>query len=182
MGSDTKSWANIFTHTLLTRLPPRTWEEWLVNKDIPHEMPSFEEVKDFVVKRAAAKQSIEERPKRAFWQNANTQVASENIERHGDDAKPVNCFNCDRPHRIYRCHDLIRRPLSDRIQQIKKLKLCDKCLHPVHLSGETCLAKACPHCKGGHNGMLCPSSEKDDHKKDESDDDWNSYPKAGTSK
>lgn len=194
-------WSVVFAHKLLTRLPTQTWEEWLVNKDDPKEMPSYKEVEAFVRKRATAKQNIEGRQKLSYGRNTTPSEYSATAQHKPTmraEAGAVDCFNCKKPHRIYRCHQLILMPLNKRVERISELHLCDKCLHPEHLSGERCLANECPHCKGGHNGIICPINERklikeraakqaanqNTDQENDSDGHWNPMPnlvKAGTS-
>ncbi|KAJ8946909.1 hypothetical protein NQ317_015189 [Molorchus minor] len=57
-------------------------------------------------------------------------------------SNPICCFYCKKGHTIYQCEAFLKHPISTRIDEITKLKLCKNCLRPNHNASQ-CQSSAC---------------------------------------
>lgn len=67
------------------------------------------------------------------------------------------CYLCNGAHFIYFCEKFLTLPVSDRIKEVRRLKLCLNCLKNVHYV-KTCKMGICRECTGKHN-TLCHQSQ-----------------------
>lgn len=65
----------------------------------------------------------------------------------------VKCEFCKGSHFVYFCQKLLALSVSERLREIKKLKLCFNCLRSSHTASE-CRASGCKRCRGRHNSLL----------------------------
>lgn len=63
------------------------------------------------------------------------------------------CCLCQGQHLIYGCNKFLNLSVKDRIEKIKRLKLCLNCLRPDHFA-RTCRSGSCKNCGKRHN-TLC---------------------------
>lgn len=99
-------------------------------------------------------------PKRPLGKSASR---SPSIERPSNQLDRFSycllCPNKDTSHRAFKCERLLCLGLDDRIDLLKRQKLCLLCLCGYHSNWE-CTMGRCKHCFDfPHNSVICPQSE-----------------------
>lgn len=164
LGSPVEHWDHILVYLLLSRMPPRTLTQWNTANDLM-EMPTLEEVLKFLNTRArgilnmATEQPKEQQSKdKPKEQSTGTKPKEWKKEQTSTSLK---CFRCQGNHPIFRCTELIQKPVNERIRIIKGLKRCLNCFSASHEAGSSsCKAGTCRVCKKEyHNSILCPKAK-----------------------
>ncbi|KAJ8976819.1 hypothetical protein NQ317_008713 [Molorchus minor] len=63
------------------------------------------------------------------------------------------CTFCKGEHYIQDCAEFLQLDVNDRIENVKKLRLCINCLRPGHMVKQ-CRSSSCRNCKSRHNSLL----------------------------
>ena len=63
------------------------------------------------------------------------------------------CPLCNESHTLYNCEKLRALPVSSRIEEVRRLRICFNCLTPGHHNRQ-CHAGPCTKCKRKHNTLL----------------------------
>lgn len=131
----------------------RGWERTLEND----EMPTFEQLLNFINKQARGEELETEVPttsrgnayqdrsqRNRVNSRGHTYVAMTNVNK---------CVMCKDNHEIYQCKQFLQAAVRDRLDIIKKGRLCLNCFRPNHLVSN-CQAKGCKKCNKKHNTLL----------------------------
>lgn len=163
LGSPVEHWDHILVYLLLSRMPPRTLTQWNTANDLIA-MPTLEDVLKFLNTRArgilnmGTEQSKEQKPK----ENSNWQPtgAKQKEWKPEPTTATLKCFKCQGNHPIFRCTEIINKPVNERVRVIKSLKRCLNCFSAGHEAGSSsCKAGTCRVCKKEyHNSILCPKA------------------------
>lgn len=178
VGCPVDKWDNFVVHALISRMAPRTLQEWETSQDL-RQMPSVDDVVKFLERRArgivnlkqsqtqtqneSSEQQYKERytgtkPKVKLVQNANQQ----NQSRANPNALGGGtCYNCQQIHPMYRCKQFLSLTVNQRRDRTRELQLCFNCFMPTHRAGsQSCKFGACKSCPGKlHNSLLCKAEQ-----------------------
>lgn len=149
LGEPTESWDRLIIFFMSRKLDSESKLEWekLSVSDFNND-PSLKHFTDFIVNRCRILEAIDGSSRTFKTQksvNSGTFVAVNN--------KHVKCEICKEPHFVYACEKLKSLSVPDRIQQVKRSKLCLNCLRSSHLAYE-CRSEGCRKCKQRHNTLL----------------------------
>ncbi|XP_039310735.1 uncharacterized protein LOC120358921 [Solenopsis invicta] len=147
----TSHWDDILVHVLSSKLDALTSREWQLSLT-GSELPTFKQFIDFVAHRC---QTLETSSKsNAPSKNANA-LAQSNARRHSCVATlKTKCGFCKGEHLIYYCQDFLALPVSQRISEIRKRRLCTNCLRSTEHASSKCSSGGCKICKLKHNSLL----------------------------
>lgn len=94
----------------------------------------------------------------------------------------ITCFLCKQNHPAKRCPTFLSASIGQRVKSVNDLKLCMKCIHPIH-PGKACKDEKCesncPKCGEStfHNSLLCSKAYQafaySAERQAKNDDDWN---------
>ena len=77
------------------------------------------------------------------------------------DGKPINenklsCYFCQEPHKIFNCKKLKEKSPEDKLDFVKKSRLCHVCFSPNHVSSNCRSTYVCSvnECRGRHSRLL----------------------------
>lgn len=74
----------------------------------------------------------------------------------------MSCEVCNGSHFVYKCVQLLKLSVNDRIEKVKHLHLCLNCLRSNHTFAK-CLSQGCRECKAKHNTLLCKNKQGNTH-------------------
>lgn len=74
-------------------------------------------------------------------------------QSHHANAINSQCVLCKGDHYIFNCDKFIKQSPINRIEEVKKLKLCSNCLRPGHQTSQ-CRSSGCRQCHKYHNTLL----------------------------
>lgn len=160
-GSPVDHWDHFVVHLLVSRMPPRTLTQWETSQDLEN-MPTIEIVLNFLERRARGLLNLGAQSSVQSKSNENSNNRSRTREKQSENYQSsVKCFKCNGSHPIYRCEEVLKKPIAEREKIIKNLKLCRNCFRKDHETGSSqCRAGKCRVCqKENHNSILCPKSK-----------------------
>ena len=79
---------------------------------------------------------------------------SQNNHIGTDKDKKLNCWVCQKPHKICQCEEYQKKSIPDRRKLINEKRCCYNCLSPKHSVRECKSRVSCRHCKKRHHSSL----------------------------
>lgn len=123
----------------LDKTTAREWEELKVNSlgTIAEDLPTLEDFKMFLKHKADLLETLE--------LSKDTKVKAKG---HSNTFTAVNCSCalCKGSHYIQNCSKFLKLPINERIEQVKKLRLCINCLRKNHVA-KVCHSGKCMYVK-----------------------------------
>lgn len=180
-GIDVTSWDPILKHILISKFDEETRSDWKVhigtNQRVPlNTLLDFLEVRMFTVGRP--EQGGQHLRAGQGGQHVRAGQGGQQPRQRGPQGIHVveeraeepeypdgRCVKCGRHHFIYNCPVLRRLTAKERFEEIKKLRLCFKCLKRHPGSKDDCHFGNCPICQGPHNAFICFTKERRDRER-----------------
>lgn len=154
-GINVQSWDAWVKFMLSAKMDDSTRKQWKQEIKRKQKVP-LKDMMEFLETRALETQSSQgER----FRNSMNHQDRKRNDARVFHVQESGKCPNCNQDHPIYRCPKMLAIPAKQRLEIIRDLKLCVKCLRS-HGKDE-CKFKECAHCGKPHNHLLCFKKENE---------------------
>jgi len=117
----------------------REWQASLTGSDLP----TFKQFAEFLDQRCHLQESL-------IRNNSMIQAVRKRLATHVATTS-LSCGYCNGEHLIYYCRDFIKLPVTRRLVEIWKRKLCTNCLRRNDHSSGKCKAGA---CEIKHNSLL----------------------------
>lgn len=176
LGLPTDTWDELVMHMVETSLDAqslRAWEEELELK----ERVNLNDLLDFLKTKCKTLERVEARSvdkgerspknndKRTKVHSASSlKTPSKGIkhEKTTSLTSSLNtgkCYYCNEAHFIYFCEKFLELPVSSRIKEVKRLRLCLNCLKNDHYV-KSCKMGSCRECTGRHNTLCHLPSDK----------------------
>lgn len=180
LGQPTDKWDIIIIFMLTSKLDSVTLMKWEEHRNsIEGDVPTLNEFSKFLIDRADVLESMNRNHKidnnkteipcknlpsiSKNYQLQNNQTKSHNnsftksfvasnksqVKRNGS----LCCIICNQNHKIYECSTFKAKGVEERIEDVKKYKLCMNCLRQGHPAIE-CRMGPCRECKNRHNSLL----------------------------
>ncbi|XP_053989825.1 uncharacterized protein LOC128882267 [Hylaeus volcanicus] len=161
VNQPTEYWDTILIHLVSSKLHKntrRSWERTLEDEEIPR----FQQLLEFINKHARGDdlgmetsnpfkvQGIQDRLRSKTQVRGQSYVAT-------DERKQV-CVVCKGVHPIYKCTNFLELSVRDRLNTVKRTKLCLNCLRPNH-TVVNCQLGNCRKCDKKHHTLLHIPSE-----------------------
>ncbi|KAK9711205.1 Protein of unknown function (DUF1759) [Popillia japonica] len=121
------------------------WKE----KQKPDILPTLDELTTFLRSRADLLETLE-------GTKTNTTKTKEQVtigKRHTFSTTLAICALCKESHYIYNCEKFLTLAINERIDTVKRLKLCINCLKAGHIA-KKCKSGKCKKCEAQHNTLL----------------------------
>ncbi|XP_076230305.1 uncharacterized protein LOC143176843, partial [Nomia melanderi] len=156
IGLPVMQWDAILVYLIGKKLDKNTrrgWERTLEDD----EMPTFEQLLKFINKQARG-----EELDRDFSTTSRRNIHQERsqgarINSRGQTflatTKARDCVMCKDSHEIYQCKHFLQATIRDRLELIKRNKLCLNCFRANHMA-INCQASGCKRCNQKHNTLL----------------------------
>lgn len=78
--------------------------------------------------------------------SSDSKKSSRSSKKGQSKKRPVKCFSCKEEHPFWKCPQLCRVPVAERIELVKRLKVCENCLKAKRHKTENCT----------NEGIKCP--------------------------
>lgn len=153
----TSSWDDLLVHILSSKLDPLSLREWQTSLS-SSELLTMKQFMDFITHRCRILEATI-KPILPSTKNVVTRSQS-NMKRQAACAATVKskCIYCHGDHYIYFCQAFQALPVSRRISEIRKRKICFNCLRTTTHAYDKCTSGSCKRCKAKHNTLLHDSS------------------------
>lgn len=151
LGEKTESWDRLIIYILANKFDSVTRRDW-ENFSIKGDLPSLDDLNKFLKSKCEILEKIE-----LTFQEKNPLHRNKRPGSHGFVAVKNNtdyeCYYCKRNHSIFKCESFLNLSVNQRIDVVKKLRLCLNCLRPSHPSWK-CKLNKCLKCHKTHNTIL----------------------------
>nr|CAH7754269.1 unnamed protein product [Callosobruchus chinensis] len=152
------SWDSILIFIVSGKLDNSTRRQW-ESTIPPKALPRIKDLITFLENRCAFLENL-------YPHTVNPQPAplnnQRNVRRHDvpsvNISTSVKCYYCGANHYLYYCDQFLKLSVSNRYQEIRKLKLCINCLRP-NVDRHRC-SGSCKNCKVRHNSILCDKESR----------------------
>ncbi|KAJ8979780.1 hypothetical protein NQ317_007688 [Molorchus minor] len=134
--------------TKLDTITAREWEETKANLT----KPSLENLNKFLKDRADLLESLENSKSNKKYDKSRFESRRDNKTKSFVTSKAC-CTFCKGEHYIQDCAEFLQLDVNDRIENVKKLRLCINCLRTGHMVKQ-CRSSSCRNCKSRYNSLL----------------------------
>ncbi|XP_031339663.1 uncharacterized protein LOC116168131 [Photinus pyralis] len=138
----------------------KEWESLKFNNDLP----TLKEMIEFITHRCKMLESIgkqtdsrknHDNPNvKSFQTNQSLRSGVRTVTSHATFSGTITCVICKQAHFIQQCPQFLKLTPDNRIQEIKKLRLCLNCLRENHLIANCKSIHNCKVCRKRHNSLL----------------------------
>lgn len=151
LGEDTEHWDTLIIFIVTSKLDKQTCREW--EKFVAEiKQPSLTNLKAFLKNRADFLETMESkthnRSSDKFSSNTKGNKSSRSLVSY-----QVKCMLCQKDHYLSNCSDFLKLPINERIEKVKKLRLCLNCLRSGHFN-KYCRGNPCKKCRLKHHSLL----------------------------
>jgi hypothetical protein len=156
LAISTESWDPVLIYLVSSKIDFATKKDWETTLK-SNELPTFEEFRAFLTQRCLTLESIQYNP---INQNSKViHVPKTNTQNNKNfsiqQSYPNNnCPKCKQSHSLYQCEEFLNLPINNRIDEVKRLKVCFNCLRPSH-DAKSCRSNStCKNCANKHHTLL----------------------------
>ncbi|XP_018364596.1 PREDICTED: uncharacterized protein LOC108762191 [Trachymyrmex cornetzi] len=151
------SWGTLLIHIILPKVDKGSRREWELKRSNREEFPTLAEFMDFLTNRSMFLEALSHtnrnaQPPSDARSNKVTQPQNKNVAQAYVSTDRGACAMCSKNHKLHECKAFLSLSAEDRSAEVKKKKLCFKCLNSFH--GRNCKAPNCKECPGYHNTLL----------------------------
>ncbi|XP_073819582.1 uncharacterized protein [Musca autumnalis] len=149
------SWDPILVYWVSSKLREDTltaWESSLANNK---EMPSWDQLDDFITKRLNMIESVSDIRKQNSHSSSSQKVASYNTSASTESFQKT-CKACKQIHPLRICSKFRAWPLSDKRKFVFDNKVCENCLSYGHIAKRCKSEHRCQTCRQSHHTLLHP--------------------------
>ncbi|XP_018377662.1 PREDICTED: uncharacterized protein LOC108770525 [Trachymyrmex cornetzi] len=145
----TTQWDDLLVYILSSKLDALTSREWQLSLT-GTALPTLKQFTDFVTHRCI---TLETSSKNKIV-NARAQSQSNTKQQSCVAFVKAKCVFCKGKHLVYHCESFLALPVSRRIAEARKRKLCANCLRPADHAANKCPSGSCKICRLKHNTLL----------------------------
>lgn len=180
LGQPTDKWDMLLIFMLSSKLDSHTLTKWEEYRNGLEEMPTLNQFTKFLTDRADVLESIHRSKQNSHAKTgllsgpsaaaapARHYNAAASSSHHNNNRAPSTksfaalnaqrqgvflCIICGENHKIYDCSTFKAKGIQERLNYVKKYKLCANCLRQGHPLSE-CRMGPCRECKERHNSLL----------------------------
>ncbi|XP_050516051.1 uncharacterized protein LOC126890925 [Diabrotica virgifera virgifera] len=148
-----KEWDSIIIFLVSSKLDNKTRKEWELSLSDVTTLPSYEEFIKFLSTRCQALEMLEFKSDTTNESSREVRKSKNRSYTHVSQQNNKICSFCKGSHLIYYCQGLLKLTVDNRIKEIRKLRLCTKCLRAGH-ANKDCRSEDCRKCNRNHNTLL----------------------------
>ncbi|XP_022828982.1 uncharacterized protein LOC111358223 isoform X2 [Spodoptera litura] len=158
LGLPTDQWDVLLIFIVSAKLDSTTGIKWEEYKNSLSDLPTLDQFYSFLRNRADILETTHYN--RSDKQEHNNIMHSQNKRQvksflsASDSTGKYQCVVCSHNHFVYECPKFKQMNYDDRMGEVKRLKLCTKCLRSGHNSYQCRLKGSCKICKDKHNTLI----------------------------
>uniref|UniRef100_A0A2A4JL65 Uncharacterized protein n=1 Tax=Heliothis virescens TaxID=7102 RepID=A0A2A4JL65_HELVI len=158
LGLPTNQWDVLLIFIVSAKLDSTTSIKWEEYKNSLLDLPSLDQFYSFLRNRADILETTHyNRSDKQEHNNMNYQNKKQVksfLAASDSNTGKYQCVICSLNHFVYECPKFKQMNYDDRMCEVKRLKLCTKCLRSGHNSYQCRLKGSCKICKGKHNTLI----------------------------
>ncbi|KAL0829413.1 hypothetical protein ABMA28_004186 [Loxostege sticticalis] len=165
LGVDTTSWDPLIVHLICKKLDAETYIDYKESRKSLRELPSFEELMNFIESKFTALEPLSKKEKDAQIQPKPSATSRPTFRpiyhKKMQQSKPYQavatftpkCPLCEEKHDLYQCTRFLNMSPETRLTTIAKHEICKNCLYKHY--GKGCHStKRCKYCNESHNSII----------------------------
>lgn len=157
----TEAWDDLIIHIIISKLDATTSKAW--ETSIPDkEVPNLKSLTDFLSKRCQALEAISGKLSNNNQSNNMFPNKSKDSLTTNVAVSNVSCPQCKGNHPIYFCEAFLQLSVENRVQTVKKARLCSNCLRSTSHQAKSCTSGSCRKCHKKHNTLIHVAKSADD--------------------
>ncbi|XP_075157832.1 uncharacterized protein LOC142231099 [Haematobia irritans] len=156
------SWDPILVYWVSSRLPDETLTAWENSLNDHKQMPSWEQLDDFISRRLNMLESITDMRKPSN-PPVNSQKSNSYFTKTENSYKP--CRACKQNHSLRTCTKFKSWPLSQKKKFVNENKLCENCLGYGHTVQNCQSDNVCQKCQQQHHTILHQDSSNTENRR-----------------
>ncbi|XP_073814339.1 uncharacterized protein [Musca autumnalis] len=149
------SWDPILVYWVSSKLPDDTLTAWESSLSNNKEMPSWDQLDEFITKRLNMIESVSDIRKQNSHSSNSQKVASYNTSASTEGFQKT-CKACKQNHPLRNCSKFRSWPLSDKKKFVFDHKVCENCLSYGHIAKKCKSEHRCQTCRQSHHTLLHP--------------------------
>ncbi|KAI5645574.1 putative peptidase (DUF1758) domain-containing protein [Phthorimaea operculella] len=179
LGESTEHWDTLIIYMIVSKLDQSTEREWEQHKcslsvtddskiikldDLVKFLRQKADMLDTLSHSVSHKtnntQNTQNKPSNSVAQKVHCHIATEksgtNTNTKNNQTRKRLCVLCSAPHPLYSCQKFLDLNIQDRIQIVRKHRLCENCMNsPTHTAND-CKYGPCRKCETKkHNTLIC---------------------------
>lgn len=148
----TQHWDAVLLYTLFSKLDATSRELW--EQSLPDtNVPALSKLFDFMEHRARALAASTMSNQRSTYQPPPQRSTTKQVQNHHLSTKPCR-LSCQEQHPLFRCPVFFHQTTSQRLDTVKKFKLCENCLSDSHAVSACKSVHRCKMCNKRHHSMV----------------------------
>lgn len=164
LGIQTDTWDSIIIFIICLKFDSITKRDWECFK-CEQELPTIKDISNFLKQKCEMLEKLdmcsEVTNKGKVRGNSSRTFATLH------ENNKIKCYYCQKEHPIYRCEAFLKLNVHDRINAVKRLKLCLNCLRDSHPTWK-CKLQKCIKCHKLHNSLLHLGLNKENNNQSQS--------------
>lgn len=147
-------WDTLLIYLISSKLDIVTRREWEIYS-LRENTTQFESFMKFLKDKCQILETMQSNKlesKTQFQTHSNEKPKYNKI--HSLLALPKTCSFCNLNHKFFQCSKFLGLSPFDRVNEVKRLKLCMICLQPNHMAEKCSWSSGCKHCNKSHNSLL----------------------------
>ncbi|XP_063915672.1 uncharacterized protein LOC135131754 [Zophobas morio] len=155
---DVTSWDVLLIYLTTTKFDFLTKREW-ESRLKANELPTWKQMVEFLKQRCLTLESMEFNLSNHNVNSAplkktqNAEVPVRKNYQFVNNQNTIACVMCKGHHNLFHCPKFLELSINERIEHVKRWKICFNCLKGGHDS-RTCRSMTCKICSNRHNSLL----------------------------
>lgn len=150
------SWDPILVYWVSSKLPDETLTAWENSLDDHKQMPSWDQLDEFISKRLNMIESISDMRKPVSQSHGPHKAQNFHTQSPKPDTSYRPCRICRQNHALRACPKFKHWPLNEKVKFINNNQICENCLSYAHRSQNCQSDKLCQVCQQRHHTILHP--------------------------
>ncbi|XP_071052614.1 uncharacterized protein [Onthophagus taurus] len=152
LGEPVQHWDTLLIHIVSIKLDKQTQREWETHsKNIT--TPKLDQFLKVLKEKCQLLESLDGKLANKFNERTNEKV-SMHITSNNEKTAFMSCTFCkNNDHFTFKCEKLLKLPINERYNELKKNNICTNCLKSGHTPNK-CNSKSCQICQKRHNTIL----------------------------
>lgn len=155
LGRPVSSWDDILVFLIAQKLEPETVKAWEQHLGSSQEPPSWKQFIDFLLSRLLTLKAVEK--SRRHGGHSGQQPVKAHFVSDAQNAQ-IKCAICSGEHYTAKCPEYIDKVVKDKVELIKKHRLCFNCLR-AHRVANCQSTRRCIKCGKTHHSSIHGSNE-----------------------
>lgn len=159
LGVDIRSWDSIVLQILLPKLDVETRRLYELSLKQPRELQSLDDFYTFIELRFQSLEAAGNKTQQGNLVRNSNRFTNKPSALMSRESYSSACSKCKGSHKLYKCDTFNRLSATERLNHVKRFKLCTNCLSAGH-GVAACQSRNCMKCPVKHHTILHESFQQ----------------------